>query len=77
MSMSDEFSERLIELRKEKGYTQSMIAQKLGISRYAVSVMERGKNKTNIDRICILADLFDVSVDYLIGCTDDPILHKK
>ena len=54
-----------------------MIAQKLGISRYAVSIMERGKNKTNIDRVCILADLFDVSIDYLIGPTDDPILHKK
>ena len=34
--------------------------------------MEHGRSKTTLDKAILLADYFDVSLDYLVGRTDDP-----
>lgn len=58
---------KLKELRKQKGLTQTQVAQYIGISQNNYSYWENGKVKIDNDSLQKLADLFDVSVDYLLG----------
>lgn len=59
--------EKLVELRKEKKYSQSDIARMLGISRQAYSNYELGNREPDYNTLVKLAELFNVSVDYLLG----------
>ena len=59
--------ERLYQLRKQKGLTQADVAEKLGISRQAVSRWEIGAAIPTLENIKILSELFGVSVEYLLG----------
>ena len=61
------FSERLKELRKTYAIPQKVIAEKLGISVTAYQYYEAGKNQPNIEKLILLADLFHVSLDALVG----------
>lgn len=63
---------RLKELRTKHKKTQQEIADYLGISRGAYTNIENGKREPDFASIKKLAILFSVSVDYLIGFTDDP-----
>jgi transcriptional regulator with XRE-family HTH domain len=65
-SMSD-FGKRLKELRKSRGLTQVALAQISSISRRAIAHYETQVIKTPIDKINILADVLNVSVDELLG----------
>lgn len=58
--------ERLYQLRKQKGLTQADVAEKLGISRQAVSRWGIGAAIPTLENIKILSELFDVSVEYLL-----------
>lgn len=60
---------RLIYLRKQKGYTQSEVAEILNISRSSLSRYEKGTRIPNIEIIMQLSLLYDVSCDYLL-CRD-------
>ncbi len=62
-----EFKERLKELRKEKNVTQTDISKILNVSKMAVSHWEKGNSEPSIEQLKILAKYFDVSVDYLVG----------
>ena len=62
---------RLKILRTEKGYSQKDIAQLLGITQQAYANYERGARQADYDTLNKLADIFGVSVDYLLGRTDD------
>ena len=55
------------ELRKEKGWRQKDVAEKLNVSAQVYSNYENGINKPDPDMLAAMADLFDVTVDYLIG----------
>lgn len=66
-----EFKDRLKELRCEKGITQQQLGKILCISKMAVSHWESGHSEPSICQLKVLADFFDVSVDYLIGRYDD------
>jgi transcriptional regulator with XRE-family HTH domain len=59
------FGRNLIELRKEKGLNQEDVAKALGISRVALSHYERGERKPDIEIVYMVAEYFDVSIDYL------------
>ena len=61
------FGERLATLRKEKGLTQSDIADKLGITAQAVSKWENDQATPDIDCLVKLSDIFGISVDELLG----------
>lgn len=62
-----EFNEKLQNLRKSSGWTQQELADKLYVSRTAVSKWESGKGYPNIDSLKSLAALFSVSVDDLLS----------
>ena len=66
-----EFSERLINLRKEAGLTQVDVAEKLGISQPAYASWERGIKKPTQDNLVKLSKILYVSVDYLLGNTEN------
>ena len=66
------FSERLLTLRKEKKLSQSQLAEQLSVSFHQVRKMEKGQRAASIEVLCALADYFDVSLDYLVGRSDDP-----
>jgi len=61
------FSERLKELRKDKGVTQKAMAEFLGMVEQAYQMYEYGKREPNHETTIKLADFFEVSVDYLLG----------
>ncbi len=64
-----EFSERLKNLRKQAGFTQVDVASKLGISQQAYASWERGAKKPTQDNLVKIAQILNVSVDYLLGNT--------
>lgn len=68
--MGNLFAKRLKILRLSHRLTQEQIANYLGTSRQAIANYERGKRECGIDSLILLADLFGVSVDYLIGHSD-------
>ena len=62
-----EFSERLKELRKKVNFTQVEIAEKLGISQPAYASWERGVKKPTQENLVKIAQVLNVSIDYLVG----------
>ncbi|WP_302171896.1 helix-turn-helix domain-containing protein [uncultured Streptococcus sp.] len=66
-----EFSERLKNLRKKVGLTQVDVAGKLGISQQAYASWERGVKKPTQDNLVKIAQILNVSVDYLVGTSQE------
>ncbi len=64
--------ERLWDLRKEAGMTQDDLAAILHINKHSISSYERSKSEPPDDVKIAIAAYFHVSVDYLLGVTDDP-----
>lgn len=64
-------SKRLRKLRKENNMTQEDVAKKLGITRAAVGLYEQGKRNVDNETLMKLSDIFGVSVDYLLGGTNE------
>ena len=62
-----EFNEKLQELRKSKGLTQEELAEKLYVSRTAVSKWESGRGYPNIDSLKEISRFFSVSIDELLS----------
>ncbi len=61
----------LIRLRKEAGLSQEELADKLAVSRQAVSKWERGEALPDTDNLIRLAKLYNVSIDEIVGYTPD------
>lgn len=61
-----ELKEKLVTLRKEKGLTQLAVAEKLGVSRQAISRWESGTALPSTDNIRCLSALYEVPIDYLL-----------
>ena len=72
-----EFSQRLKELREYHGMTQADIAKCVNLSSAAIGNYERGIREPGIRELVLLADYFEVSVDYLEGHTDVVIPVRK
>lgn len=60
-------SERLIKLRTDRNMKQDDVAEQLGIKRQTYGAYERNVSSPDVQTLMQLADLFDVSVDYLLG----------
>lgn len=58
---------RISDLREQKGWTQEELAEKLGITRAALSHYEKNRRKPDFETLTTLADLFEVSIDFLVG----------
>lgn len=65
------FSTRLKELRKEKNYTQKELAARLNLSSNSICEWEKGRCEPSIDILKQLSLIFNVSVDYIIGVSED------
>lgn len=64
---------RLKELRKEHEWSQKLLADQLNVAQNTVSQWERGEREPDFEMLSKIAELFEVSTDYLLGRTDDPI----
>ena len=60
------FGERLQSLRQRAGMSQDQLAERLGVSRQAVSRWERDETMPETDKVIAMADLFGVTTDYLL-----------
>lgn len=63
---------RLREIRRARGLSGTAVAEAIGISPQHYYDLEKGERRLNEDLLKSLADQFAVSVDYLLGRTDDP-----
>lgn len=61
---------RIRELRKARGLKQTDFSEILGVSQAALSGYETGKYQPDYDTLIKIANLLDVSTDYLLGKTD-------
>ena len=66
------FQIRLKELREKSGMSQAALAKELGVVQSTVGMWESGKNKPENAKLEALANIFQVSTDYLLGRTDTP-----
>ena len=67
---------RLKKLRKKKGISQLRLATDLNTTQNTISRYETGEREPGIDELIKIADYFNVSVDYLIGRTENPKMNR-
>ena len=65
--MEIKISQRILELMKEQELTQTKLAQSIGMHQSNVSEWLSGKKEPSIKSLWLLADIFDVDIDYLVG----------
>ena len=63
----EKFHEKLKILRKKKGLTQQEVAELLNVGRVTYTKWEKGNREPNFENLSMLACIFDVSLDYLLG----------
>lgn len=59
-------ADRLLELRKANGYSQEALAEKIGVSRQAISKWERGESSPDTDNLIALANIYGITLDELL-----------
>ena len=65
------FADKLIQLRKQKGWSQEELAEKLDVTRQSVSKWESAQSIPDLERILQISEMFDVSLDYLLKENND------
>lgn len=75
--MASKTSKIIAELRKQKGLSQTELANVSGVSREMIGKYERGEAVPSIDAAKKIADAFEVSMDYLIGEGSHASFDKK
>ena len=68
--MKERFAERLKELRLEKELGQEELANNVGLSHGIISLWENGLREPKMSNLILLAQYFDVTIDYLVGLED-------
>lgn len=63
-------AQHLKELMREENLSQTELAYKIGVAQNTISVWLSEKKLPSLQSLWVLADYFDVSVDYLMGRTD-------
>lgn len=66
----NKFKDRLKEIRLEKEMTRKQLADVLFVSERLISYWENGKRECNFDTLIRLADIFNITIDYLLGRSD-------
>jgi len=74
--MSRGFFMRLKLLRKQKHMSQLSLVMKLNTTQMSISRYETGKREPDLKTLILIADFFDVSIDYLLERTDNPKMNK-
>ena len=70
------FPERLLELRKANGLTQKQLAVESNLSEVGIKSYERNIREPAYQQLLSLANFFNVSLDYLVGRTDNPEINR-
>ncbi|MCD5029078.1 helix-turn-helix domain-containing protein [Enterococcus asini] len=65
------FGERLKDLRKKRSLTQSQLGEKLNVTKASISGYENDTRSPDRETLVKIAEIFNVSTDYLLGRTDD------
>lgn len=68
---------RLKQLREEHGFSQIELGNRLGVTQQSVFAWEHEKTVPQIQTAITLARIYGVSLDYLMGLSDDPAANKK
>ena len=68
---------RIRDIRNDRGLTQKQIAEILHVSQNTYSQYEIGTSRFPLDVVVKLAEFYDVSIDYLVGLTDDPAPYPR
>ncbi|MBE6755217.1 MAG: helix-turn-helix transcriptional regulator [Ruminococcaceae bacterium] len=66
----------LKKLRQERKLTQIAVQMKTGIEQALISKFENGERVPPTETLIILADFYDVSIDYILGRTENPKINK-
>ena len=61
-----DFNNKLYELRKQKGFSQEELANRLNVSRQTISKWEVGESTPDMEKLAAISDLFEVSLDELV-----------
>ena len=67
---------RLKEVRKRRGISQLRLALELGMNQNSISRYENGEREADYRTLIRLADYFNVSIDYLLERTDNPMVNR-
>lgn len=70
------FAVRLRQLREAAHLTQKQLGKMIGAKPTTVSSWELAHRMPELDAVCKLADFFEVSLDYLLGRSDDPAIRE-
>ncbi len=68
--MKVEVGKRLLSCRKAVNLTQKQVAEKLGVAQPVYQRFEKGVYQCSYEELVMLADIFDVTTDYLLGRTE-------
>lgn len=66
-----DFPTRLRKMRRERNYTQEQLGRLVSVTKVSISCYENGSRTPEMETLQRLADALDVSVDYLLGRTDE------
>lgn len=69
------FPERIIQIKNDKKLMQKDIAANIGVHVRTYQYYEKGQKEPTLSVLIALADYFNVSLDYLVGRSDDPAQH--
>lgn len=67
-----DYADRIVSLRRERGLTQKQLASDVNLSEIGIQSYERRVRKPAYDALVSIADLFNVSIDYLVGRSNNP-----
>jgi transcriptional regulator with XRE-family HTH domain len=70
------FGKKIKELREKNSLTQKQFGELFNLSASAIHELEMGRRNLAKEKLLKLADYFDVSLDWLMGRTDNPQSHK-
>lgn len=76
MSLGDTMENNLRKLRKERNLSQVALQMRTGIEQALLSKFENGERTPPTETLVILADFYNVSIDYILCRTDKPEINK-
>lgn len=75
--MREQTAKRLFEYRKANGFSQEELAEKIGVSRQAISKWERGESSPDTENLIALSRLYNVTIDEMINTENEPVKAEK
>ena len=76
MSLGDSMKNRLKMLRKSRGYTQVSLQMQTGIEQALLSKYETGERIPPTETLLLLAEFYNVSIDYILCRTENPQVNR-